>query len=39
VALLRLAGCRQFQGYHFSKPLPEAELSALLDRRPSLEVA
>jgi len=25
-------GCREFQGYHFSRPLPAAELEALLDK-------
>jgi diguanylate cyclase (GGDEF)-like protein/PAS domain S-box-containing protein len=25
-------GCREFQGYHFSRPLPAAEMETLLDR-------
>ncbi len=29
--LLRIAGCREFQGYHFGAPAPAAELSRRLD--------
>jgi EAL domain-containing protein (putative c-di-GMP-specific phosphodiesterase class I) len=29
-ALLRSLGCEQAQGYYFARPMPEAELKALL---------
>ncbi len=32
VSVLRLAGCSQFQGYLFSRPVSAAELTALLER-------
>ena len=28
---LRVAGCKEMQGYYFSKPLPAGELAALLE--------
>jgi EAL domain-containing protein (putative c-di-GMP-specific phosphodiesterase class I) len=34
LAFLRHEGCDEYQGYYFAKPLPEAELSALLNQVP-----
>jgi diguanylate cyclase (GGDEF)-like protein len=34
---LRSMGCDQYQGFHFSPPLPAAEFGALMRRRPSSE--
>ena len=31
LAFLTGLGCREFQGYHFSPPLPAAEMTALLE--------
>ena len=39
IPLLRLAGCHQFQGYLFSKPVPAAAITEVLLGRQELKVA
>ena len=33
LAFLRQHGCDQYQGYHFSKPLPAGDIASVLKRR------
>jgi diguanylate cyclase (GGDEF)-like protein/PAS domain S-box-containing protein len=36
---LRIEGCDEYQGYYFAKPMPEAEVTALLTKMARVEIA
>ncbi|MEQ1685236.1 MAG: EAL domain-containing protein [Burkholderiaceae bacterium] len=36
---LRAEGCDEYQGYYFAKPMPEAAITALLQKMPRFEIA